>query len=160
MQSNSPSKNRIEVTVTIRRPVEQVFGFYRDFKNLLTFLGDVMAIEPTGPANFSMDDRRSFRHSKALDDRSDRGACERANSLRNGYVPHYQNILGNIFRSGTRARRDGGSQSDESTRRRTCASCSGADWKISRPGSLSKSTPIQASHRDGESDRHNLCCPE
>jgi uncharacterized membrane protein len=29
--------------------VEQVFGYYRDFKNLPTFLGDVMAIEPTAP---------------------------------------------------------------------------------------------------------------
>lgn len=49
MQSDLSGKNRIDVTVTIRRPVEQVFGFYRDFKNLPTFLGDVMAIEPTGP---------------------------------------------------------------------------------------------------------------
>jgi uncharacterized membrane protein len=49
MQSESSGDNRIEVTVTIRRPVEQVFGFYRDFRNLPTFLGDVMAIEPTGP---------------------------------------------------------------------------------------------------------------
>ncbi|HTF63186.1 MAG TPA: SRPBCC family protein [Edaphobacter sp.] len=49
MRSDSSGKNRIEVTVTIRRPVEQVFGFYRDFKNLPTFLGDVMAIEPIGP---------------------------------------------------------------------------------------------------------------
>lgn len=49
MRSDWSGKHRIEVTVTIRRPVEQVFGFYRDFKNLPTFLGDVMAIEPTGP---------------------------------------------------------------------------------------------------------------
>lgn len=49
MQSDSDN-NKIEVTVTIRRPVEEVFGFYRDFKNLPVFLGDVMAIEPTGPA--------------------------------------------------------------------------------------------------------------
>ena len=50
MPSNSSDKNKIEASVTIRRPVEEVFGFYRDFKNLPTFLGDVMAIEPTGPA--------------------------------------------------------------------------------------------------------------
>lgn len=53
MQSDSltaPAKNMIEATVTIRRPVEEVFGFYQDFKNLPTFLGDVMAIEQTGPA--------------------------------------------------------------------------------------------------------------
>jgi uncharacterized membrane protein len=39
----------IEATVAIQRPVEQVFEFYRDFRNLPRFLGDVMAIEPTGP---------------------------------------------------------------------------------------------------------------
>src|SRR4051812_11515354 len=40
----------IEATVTIRRPVEDVFAFYRDFRNLPRFLGDVMAVEPIGPA--------------------------------------------------------------------------------------------------------------
>lgn len=43
-------KNTIEASVTIERPIEKVFGFYRDFKNLPTFLGDVMAIEQTGPS--------------------------------------------------------------------------------------------------------------
>lgn len=42
--------NRIEARVTIRRPVEDVFQFYRDFKNLPSFLGDVMVVEPAGPA--------------------------------------------------------------------------------------------------------------
>jgi uncharacterized membrane protein len=46
----SPDKNTIEARVTIERPIEDVFGFYRDFRNLPSFLGDVMAIEPTGPA--------------------------------------------------------------------------------------------------------------
>ena len=41
-------ENKIEESVTIQRPVEKVFGFYRDFNNLPTFLGDVMAIEQTG----------------------------------------------------------------------------------------------------------------
>ena len=36
----------IEATVTIRRPVEEVFAFYRDFRNLPRFLGDVVAVEP------------------------------------------------------------------------------------------------------------------
>jgi len=40
--------NRIEASVTIRRPVEEVFQFYRDFRNLPRFLGDVMSIEPIG----------------------------------------------------------------------------------------------------------------
>jgi len=30
-------------------PVGDVFSFYRDFRNLPAFLGDVMAIEPVGP---------------------------------------------------------------------------------------------------------------
>lgn len=38
--------NTIEASITIRRPVEDVFTFYRDFRNLPRFLGDVMAIEP------------------------------------------------------------------------------------------------------------------
>jgi uncharacterized membrane protein len=40
----------IEASVAIQRPVEKVFEFYRDFRNLPRFLGDVMAIEPIDPA--------------------------------------------------------------------------------------------------------------
>ncbi len=36
--------------MTIRRPVREVFAFYRNFANLPGFLGDVMAVEPVGPA--------------------------------------------------------------------------------------------------------------
>jgi uncharacterized membrane protein len=43
------NENTIEASVTIRRSVEDVFRFYRDFRNLPSFLGDVMAIEQTGP---------------------------------------------------------------------------------------------------------------
>ena len=46
----SSGKNQIEATVTIQRPVSEVFAFYSDFRNLPSFLGDVMEIEPTGPA--------------------------------------------------------------------------------------------------------------
>jgi uncharacterized membrane protein len=42
--------NTIEASVTIRCPVEEVFRFYRDFRNLPSFLGDVIAIEQAGPA--------------------------------------------------------------------------------------------------------------
>jgi uncharacterized membrane protein len=42
-------ESTIEASVTIQRPVEQVFGFYRDFRNLPSFLGDVMAVEQIGP---------------------------------------------------------------------------------------------------------------
>jgi uncharacterized membrane protein len=38
-------QNRIEASVIIHRPVEKVFGFYSDFRNLPSFLGDVMAVE-------------------------------------------------------------------------------------------------------------------
>jgi uncharacterized membrane protein len=41
----SPDHNTITASVVIRRPVDQVFNFYRDFENLPTFLGDVMKIE-------------------------------------------------------------------------------------------------------------------
>ncbi|MFC4020717.1 SRPBCC family protein [Micromonospora sp. GCM10011542] len=40
----------VEAKVTIRRPVGEVFTFYRDFRNLSRFLGDVMAVEQVGPA--------------------------------------------------------------------------------------------------------------
>jgi uncharacterized membrane protein len=45
-------ENTIEASVTIRRPVEEVFTFYRDFNNLPSFLGDVMATEQIGPAAY------------------------------------------------------------------------------------------------------------
>jgi uncharacterized membrane protein len=41
----SPDDNTITSSVVIRRPVEQVFNFYRDFTNLPSFLGDVIKIE-------------------------------------------------------------------------------------------------------------------
>jgi uncharacterized membrane protein len=41
----SPDGNTITSSVVIRRPVEQVFNFYRDFTNLPKFSGDVMKIE-------------------------------------------------------------------------------------------------------------------
>jgi uncharacterized membrane protein len=42
--------NTIEASVTIQCAVDEVFRFYRDFKNLPRFLGDVMAIEQISPA--------------------------------------------------------------------------------------------------------------
>jgi uncharacterized membrane protein len=41
--------NAVEARVIIRRPVGEVFEFYRDFENLPRFLGDVMAIERISP---------------------------------------------------------------------------------------------------------------
>ncbi len=45
-------RNSIEARVTIHCPVERVFAYYRDFRNLPSFLGDMMAVEPIGPATF------------------------------------------------------------------------------------------------------------
>jgi uncharacterized membrane protein len=43
------SDDAIEASVVIRRPRDEVFAFYRDFRNLPRFLGDVMAVEPVDP---------------------------------------------------------------------------------------------------------------
>ncbi len=37
--------NQVESSVTIQRPLSEVFSFYRNFGNLPLFLGDVMAIQ-------------------------------------------------------------------------------------------------------------------
>jgi uncharacterized membrane protein len=52
MQATSVLRNEniIEATVGIDCPVEEVFKYYRDFENLPSFLGDVMAVEQIGPA--------------------------------------------------------------------------------------------------------------
>ncbi|MEU5567799.1 SRPBCC family protein [Micromonospora musae] len=42
----------VEAKVTIERPVTDVFRFYRDLENLPRFLGDVMAVQRTGPTTF------------------------------------------------------------------------------------------------------------
>ena len=39
----------VEESIVIRRPVDRVFAFYEDFRNLPSFLGDVIRIELTGP---------------------------------------------------------------------------------------------------------------
>jgi uncharacterized membrane protein len=46
------NESTIEGRITIKRPVEKVFEFYRNFKNLPSFLGDVMAIDEAGPATY------------------------------------------------------------------------------------------------------------
>jgi uncharacterized membrane protein len=53
MQTTTPKRrddNTIEGCVTIQRPRDEVFTFYRDFQNLPSFLGDVMEVEQIGPA--------------------------------------------------------------------------------------------------------------
>lgn len=44
--------NTIEGSVTIKRPLGEVFSFYRDFSNLPKFLGDVMAVERVEPTTY------------------------------------------------------------------------------------------------------------
>jgi uncharacterized membrane protein len=39
----------VEARAVIRKPRAEVFGFYRDFRNLPRFLGDVMAVEQVDP---------------------------------------------------------------------------------------------------------------
>ena len=46
----SQGEDTIIASATIQRAVGEVFRFYRDFKNLPSFLGDVMAVEQIGPA--------------------------------------------------------------------------------------------------------------
>jgi uncharacterized membrane protein len=48
MDANQIASQTIEGAVIIRRPVETVFGFYRDFRNLPRFRGDVVHVELTG----------------------------------------------------------------------------------------------------------------
>jgi uncharacterized membrane protein len=48
--SLSRDANAIEARITIKRPIEDVFRFYRDFNNLPRFLGDVLTVEQVGPA--------------------------------------------------------------------------------------------------------------
>ena len=51
--SGPPSAgDAVEASVAIRCPAGEVFQFYRDFRNLPRFLGDVMAVEQTGPATW------------------------------------------------------------------------------------------------------------
>ncbi|RKN28198.1 SRPBCC family protein [Micromonospora musae] len=47
-----PGPHLVEASVTIERPVADVYGFYHDLENLPRFLGDVTAIERVAPATF------------------------------------------------------------------------------------------------------------
>jgi uncharacterized membrane protein len=101
MQSDSSTasdKNTIEATVTRRRPVEEVFGFYQDFKNLPTFLGDVIAIEPTGPATSQWTIEGPFGIQAHWTIEVTEQREERIDSLRNSHLHNNQNLLGDLFR--------------------------------------------------------------
>ena len=44
------AQRAVTASVTIRRSVDDVFSFYRNFGNLPSFFGDVVAVEPLGRA--------------------------------------------------------------------------------------------------------------
>lgn len=48
MPAHHESVTTIDDSVAIEKPVADVFAFYRDFRNLPHFLGDVMKVEVTG----------------------------------------------------------------------------------------------------------------
>jgi uncharacterized membrane protein len=48
MPSRESPSNFIQDSIVIERPVEDVFAFYRDFRNLPEFLGDVVRVETIG----------------------------------------------------------------------------------------------------------------
>jgi uncharacterized membrane protein len=48
MFSRERTSARVEESIVIERPVEDVFAFYQDFRNLPNFLRDVLRIEITG----------------------------------------------------------------------------------------------------------------
>ena len=47
-----PHGDTVISSVVIHRPVNEVFGFYRNFSNLPRFLGDVMEVEQIDPATW------------------------------------------------------------------------------------------------------------
>jgi uncharacterized membrane protein len=47
-----PAGDSIDVRVTIRRPVADVFKFYKDLRNLPLFVGDVMDVQHLGPGMY------------------------------------------------------------------------------------------------------------
>ncbi len=53
-------ENTIDAGVTIQQPVSEVFRFYRDFKNLPSFLEDVMAVEQIDPTTYRWTIRGPF----------------------------------------------------------------------------------------------------
>ena len=77
-------ENTIEARVTIRRAIEEVFKFYRDFENLPRFFRGCHCRYADRSGNISMDDTGSAGHSSELDDKSERGAHKRVDPLRNG----------------------------------------------------------------------------
>ena len=148
----SRGEDGIEASVTIQRAVGEVFRFYRDFKNLPSFLGDVMAVEQIGPATsrWTIQGPLGIRANWTIS--VTEVARERVDPLRNGRSTRTENLLGNPFCPWIAAWCDRSSRSDESTSReigtrRTCP-----DWKISGPRSVFKPAQVEGGHGNGKSD--------
>ena len=90
----------IEGRVTIQRSIDDVFRFYRGFRNLPRFLGAVTAIEPLGRATYRwtiqgpLGVRVQWKVKMTEEDH------KRVDSLRNRHLTWAENLLGNPFRPG------------------------------------------------------------
>ena len=96
-------ENVIELSVTIKRPVEEVFRFYRDFNNLPGFLGDVMAVEQVGPVTFQWTIQgplgiRLNSTIKVTEERTNELLC-----YETAGAPGLRSLLGNPFRPGVKS---------------------------------------------------------
>jgi Polyketide cyclase / dehydrase and lipid transport len=156
-RTSSPptDENTIEESAIIRRPVEEVFSFFRDFRNLPHFLGDVMAVEQIGPATFrwTIQGPLGIRVNSTI-----KVTEERANMLiRYHRCSRTKGVLGNPFRTWISCRRDGDSRSDENTSWEAWAPGTCADWKIPSRRSLFKSAPVKRDNGNRKGNRHELC---
>jgi hypothetical protein len=73
--------NIIEASVGIDCPVEDVFKYYRNFREPSQLLGRRYGRRADRSGNFSMDNTGPPGHSNEMDNKSDRGAPERADPL-------------------------------------------------------------------------------
>src|SRR5215472_14007969 len=99
-----------------------------------------------------MDDTRPAGHSSNLDNKSDRGAHERVDPLRNGRSTRTENVLGNPFRPWIAAWCDRSSRSDESTSREIGTGRTCPDWKIPGRRSVLKPAEVEGGHGNGKSE--------
>ena len=148
-------ENTIEARVTIQRPVQKVFGFYRDFKNLPRFLGDVMAIEQSGPATsrWTIQGPLGIRIKWTI-----RVTEERTNELiryETVTSPGLRTYWEVHFAPGSEGA-DGSSRSDESPSRKTRTGGTRSHWKIPGARGVFQSAQIEAGDGNGKGDRHKL----
>lgn len=71
----------IQASESIRRPVAEVYTFYRDLRNLTRFLGDVITVEQMSEDLSPVDNSGVIRCQGKLDRSSYGGADEGTNPL-------------------------------------------------------------------------------